>query len=152
MLGESTSQQMPLQWSSPLLRFPSTIDIKGEISIHTKYSCTFVPFPIEASQEDPRLKNGAALVPLGPICTNGPRTPSAVESGSLLVLSGSVSLIQGDLPPEWIRALRTFTPALRKLEGDGQVEERDPWKHIFQFRLSELRVNRHVNCAHRQGL
>ena len=57
-----------------------------------------------------------------------------------------LSMIRDDLPSEWISALRTFPPSLRKLEWNCQGEERDLWNHILQFRPSGLRVKRYSSC------
>ena len=57
-----------------------------------------------------------------------------------------LSMIRDGLSSEWISALRSFPPSLRKLEWNCQGAERDLWSHILQFRPSGLRVKRYSNC------
>lgn len=56
-----------------------------------------------------------------------------------------LSSIRGELPSDWVPALRSFPPSLRKLEWNCQGEARNLWRHILQFRPSGLRVKRYAN-------
>ena len=56
-----------------------------------------------------------------------------------------LSSIRSELPPDWVRGLRSFPPSLRKLEWNCQGEDRNLWKHFLQFRPSGLRVKRYRN-------
>ena len=56
-----------------------------------------------------------------------------------------LSSIRNELPPGWVKGLRSFPPSLRKLEWNCKGEVRDLWKHILQFRPSGLRVKRYAN-------